>query len=478
MSQAKLSVFICPSCGEVVKSDRPLEEGVICGECLHEFGKPEEVPESKTKKPGVLRKMPKGVGEAKKSSVMRDLTAKKAERIKPVGVIEEPVIEAKPVGELPKPSGNAKDEEVILPDGSRRVRRIKKRPKKEKHKGLILFLLGWLSVIGIVFAFYQMQGKADAEEEVTEDKVKDVKEVAMKGEILRRFLPAASDGFKRFIFHPTNEGREQYIDNSADLARSFSSYYRLHSFPKPDSQLALIRYNVIALSKTDFGIETIWKDGEGRRIGGVHLWDGKGWKLDWENFAPYSTESWSRFRSKLGSKSGVFRLLVRKRTTANEDREFYLSFYRAPDFFEESGEFKDTESPEVRVETKSLLGKRFLKLWDRQVAGEAPFDSILGRSLDPENYMRITVELSWEKNEVDEDVMRMTDIRGVGWFGERVQAFHLRKQRELDEGGKQDEKMEEEPADLDLEGDDPVDHLDALVPSEDSERPLLPELSE
>jgi hypothetical protein len=293
-------------------------------------------------------------------------------------------------------------------------------------------------VIFIVFAFYRMGGdkkEADSGENVVP------KDVAMKGEILRRFFPAASESFKKFVYHPTTEGREQFIDNGAELALPFARFYSLHSFPKPESQLKAVLYNAISLSEQDYGIESIWEDEEGRRLGALHLWDGKSWKLDWENFAPYSTTSWSRFRSHLGLESGVFRLLVRKRRSGDEANKFSLSFYRAPGFFEEKGEFKDTESPEVEVETKSFLGQEFLKLWDDHLAEKAPFDSILGKVLDPGNYMRITVELAWEKNEFEVDVIRMKDIRGVAWFGERVQALHREAQKKA---GSEEEISEDE----------------------------------
>jgi len=71
-------VFICPSCQAVVKSDKPLHEGVICGECLHEFGKTSGSSKSKTQIPG-------GNWERGNGGVIRNLTAKKSAPILPVG---------------------------------------------------------------------------------------------------------------------------------------------------------------------------------------------------------------------------------------------------------------------------------------------------------------------------------------------------------------------------------------------------------
>ncbi len=72
----KKGVFICPSCQAVVKSDKPLHEGVTCGECLHEFGKSSSLSKSKTQIPG-------GNWEKGAGGVIRDLTAKKSAPILP-----------------------------------------------------------------------------------------------------------------------------------------------------------------------------------------------------------------------------------------------------------------------------------------------------------------------------------------------------------------------------------------------------------
>src|SRR6056300_989206 len=84
----KAGVFICPSCQAVVKSDKSLSEGVVCGECQHEFGKSSSVAKEKTQVPGGNRERGSG-------GVIRDLTAKKSAPILPVGVIDGPKVAAK-----------------------------------------------------------------------------------------------------------------------------------------------------------------------------------------------------------------------------------------------------------------------------------------------------------------------------------------------------------------------------------------------
>ncbi|MBK73821.1 MAG: hypothetical protein CMO76_10325, partial [Verrucomicrobiales bacterium] len=126
----KIGIFICPACQAVVKSDRPLHEGIICGECQHEFGKNSASAKTKTQIPG--GNLGKG-----SSGVTRDLTAKKSASVLPVGVIDTPKMAVKTLEQARNEFlGGSSDDEMILADGSRRVRRRKKREKAEKNKGL------------------------------------------------------------------------------------------------------------------------------------------------------------------------------------------------------------------------------------------------------------------------------------------------------------------------------------------------------
>mgnify|MGYP000380313741 CR=1 FL=1 len=411
----KAGVFICPSCQAVVKSDKSLSEGVVCGECQHEFGKSSSVAKEKTQVPGGNRERGSG-------GVIRDLTAKKSAPILPVGVIDGPKVAAKSLEQARiETAGSSGQEEMIMPDGSRRVRRRKKREKKEKNKGLILFLGGWMCVIVIVFAMFKSGkiGKADPPKPSGDSDGLSLVDRA----ILEKSRPMITKKFRDFIKLPSESGRVQFIDRSADLSLAFSRYYRANTFPRPESELTQIRANVIRPSEDMIAVESVWIDAEGHKWGALHILDKqKRWKLDWENFAPYSTEAWSRFRDELGSKDGTFRLLARKRRTGDEAKKISISFYRPPGVFEENDEFRNTESPEVDLLTESDLGQEFLRLWANHQNGKEPMGSILGRSLDPnpKNFMRITVRLAWEKNERDESILVLKEIVGPGWFGERI----------------------------------------------------------
>ena len=414
----KIGVFICPACQAVVKSDRPLHEGIICGECQHEFGKNSASAKAKTQIPG--GNLGKGA-----SGVIRDLTAKKSAPVLPVGVIDTPKMAVKTLEQARNEFlGSTGDDEMILADGSRRVRRRKKREKAEKNKGLILFLGGWLCVVVAVLVIFAT-GKFGASK-TSKAPVEAAGRDLMDQQILIRSRSKIKKEFQGFMKLPEGSGQTQFIDRSADLSLAFTNYYRENPFARASGELTQIGENLLKLPDGELGVESIWSDVEGYKWGALYILDrtNSSWKLDWENFAPYSTESWPRFINQLegSSKEGTFRLLVRKRRTADDSNKISLSFYRPPNVKEVNDEFKNSESPEIDLLAGSELAKEFMRLWEDHKEGNGPMGSFLGRALNPDSLdvMRITVRLGWEDNESDENVLKLKEIIGAGWFGERI----------------------------------------------------------
>lgn len=418
-------VFICPECQAVVKGRLGEESGLSCPECDYQFG-----PEKSQQDGGIPAgaRMPTGRSSAN-SGVIRNLTSKKAAPVKVAKIPEKAPMEAKPI-EVARAEGanGSRDEEVIMPDGSRKIRRRKRRQKDDKNKTLVLFLFGWFCLVVLIFALFK-KGDDKPEENPGDPGPTDL---AVRNEaVMRRLLPDIENKFKEFLVAKTNDARLQMIDRPAELALAFREFYEQTSFPEPKSQVRRVAANVLSFSDETIAIETIWQDEDEIKWGAVHVFDKvHSWRLDWEAFAPHSTETWGKFRANLGDREGVFRLLVRKRLSSDERKLFSLSFYRAPRVFETDNEYKNTQSPEVEVETESDLGRQFLKLWNNYLEGKAPYGSILAKELDPEKHMRITVRLAWERDE-DDDEFRMVlkEIIGVGWFGERIQELHAEELR-------------------------------------------------
>jgi hypothetical protein len=323
-------------------------------------------------------------------------------------------------------AGSSNGDETIMSDGSRRVRRRKKREKEEKNKGLILFLGAWLCVVIIVLVIFAT-GKFGASK-ASKAPIEAGRRDPIDQQIVNASREKIKKDFQGFMKLP-EKMKGQFIDRSADLSLAFSDFYVENSFPPASGKLTQTGVNVLKLPGDGLAVESIWRDSEGYQWGAVHILDSatSTWRLDWENFAPYSTESWPKFINQLGSKEGVFRLLVRKRRTADDSKKISLSFYRAPHVKEGDKEFKKTESPEIDLLAGSDLAIEFKGLWTNHQEENDPLGSILGRVLDPDptTYMRITVRLGWEDDERGEKSLKLKEIIGAGWFGERI--INLRK---------------------------------------------------
>lgn len=405
-------VFICPSCQAVVKHEGSIENGVKCHSCDHVFvEKAKEIPVTPVKP------LPRQGNVASSGSIVRDLKVKSTRLAGSAGAKKVNLSEGPPV--TVKKAIPAKKPEQ---GGRQKVRHRKKKQKKENHKSLLIFLAGWCGVTLTVFALYKFKNEKPVEDEdptITENFNSD----EIKREILKKHFKVVLVNFKNFLNYSKNDGREQFIDRSSELAHPFARHYNFETFPSfaQESKLRIKGSNVIILDEENYGIEVILGDDSGNNLGGVFLWDGEGWKLDWEGFAPYSDEPWFTFRSNLGKKRGVFRLLVRKRLTSDEENNIYLSCYRPPKIGESPEVFVNTASPEIELRTRSYLGRDFLKMWANFLDGKAPYDSILGKAIDPDGYMRLTVDLAWEENEKGEEEMVLKEILGVSWHGQTIQ---------------------------------------------------------
>jgi len=420
----------------VVRGEKKPGEGLVCGECQHEFGGVMETKQT-VDGPAKLAPLPRSAGlkAGKSGGVVRNLTAKRAPVVKVPGAIGSAPFVARSFEEVAV-EGESGDEEILLPDGSRRVKRRKKRPAKEKNKALILFLVGWLSVVVILFAFFKT--RQDASVDAQDDQTVVDPTPTRDRQLIENHRDEISSLFKSYIFTTNQDERVQYIDRSSEMGLKYARFYRSHSLFHPEPPLLVIGSKVIEISKDPLvlAIEFVWEDAAKRRFGTVHQHDGQGWKLDWEASAPYSTDAWARFQAQLGESEGTFRVLVRKRASNNESKRINLSLYRSPNFAEDDESFRKTWSPEVEVIVESKLGKQFLGLWSNFEEGTRPFGSILPL-IDPEGLMRITARLAWEDVEGDDEKqLVLKEIIEPSWYGESIQEAY-RKSLEEEEASAQ-----------------------------------------
>ena len=330
-------------------------------------------------------------------------------------------------GEMPKDR-----DEIIMADGSRRIRRRKKKLKKEKSKALLIFIFVWMTIIASVFHLFKSgdDSKQDQDEgPADEDSI-----IATRNDLfVGAHFPKINVSFKAFLGQFESGRRLQFIDQSSRLSLQFNRFYRGAVFPTPEGEIVARRSNVIEIKSGPdpvLGLETIWQDGKGGILEAVHVHDGEAWKLDWEAFGPYSSSPWVLFVSGTERSEGVFRLYVRKmkslddlekNKSLNDSKRFFLKFYAPPVFGESDRKASsfDVESPEVEVNTRSDLGQQFIEVLQNHQNKDFFLGSMFPQ-FDPEGYLRVTVKLAWESDEKDEPVMVLKELISPSWYGQRI----------------------------------------------------------
>ena len=347
-------------------------------------------------------------------------------------------------GEMPKDR-----DEIIMADGSRRIRRRKKKLKKEKSKALLIFIFVWMTIIASVF--YLFKSGDDFKQDQDEGTADEDSIIATRNDLfVGAHFPKINVSFKAFLGQFESGRRLQFIDQSSRLSLQFNRFYRGAVFPTPEGEVGARVRNVIEIKSGPdpvLGLETIWVDGKNRIIETVHVHDGEAWKLDWEAFAPYSSSPWVLFVSGTERSEGTFRLYARKMKSLDDSKRFFVKFYAAPVFGESNRKASsfDVESPEVEINTGSDIGQKLIEVLENHQNEDFFLGSMLPR-FDPEGYLRVTVKLAWESNEKDEPVLVLKELISPSWYGQRIvdtlNDFDPGTEDELNEGSDADEETE------------------------------------
>jgi len=326
-------------------------------------------------------------------------------------------------GEMPEDK-----DEIIMADGSRRVRRRKKKLKREKSKTLLIFVIVWISIITAVFYLFKSGEESNEEKEVGPGDQESI--IAARDRLfLGQHFPRINQSFRAFLGQVDSGRRLQFIDHSARLSLQFNRFYRSAVFPRPVGEIGPVGSNVIDIKAGPdpvLGMETIWRDEEGNLLETVHVHDGEGWKLDWEAFGPYSTSPWILFASQSDRSEGTFRLYIRKMNSVDDSERFYVKFYPPPTFGEKEKKVvgREVDSPEVEIDSKSEIGQQLIEIFQNQEnENEEEVEHLLGSifpRFDPDGYVRVTVKLSWETDEKGDPELVLKELVSPSWYGQRI----------------------------------------------------------
>lgn len=341
-------------------------------------------------------------------------------------------------GEMPEDR-----DEMIMADGSRRIRRRKKKLKKEKSKALLIFTTVWLVIITSVS--YLLKSGDNSKQDQDEESADEESIIAARNRLFAgEHSPKINVSFKAFLGQFESGRRLQFIDQSSRLSLQFNRFYRSAVFPAPEGEIGAGVRNVIEIKSGPdpvLGLETIWVDGKDGILETVHVHDGEAWKLDWEAFGPYSSSPWVLFVSGTERSEGIFRLYMRKMKSLDDSKRFFVKFYAPPVFGESDRKASsfDVESPEVEVDARSGLGQQFIEVLENYQNKDFFLGSVFPH-YDPKGYLRVTVKLAWESDEKDEPVLVLKELISPSWYGQRI----VDTLDDFDPGTEEESELDEE----------------------------------
>ena len=217
---------------------------------------------------------------------------------------------------------------------------------------------------------------------------------------LQEFV-AASDAASRAL-HVIN--REKAVSR---MVRYYAAYPAI-----PYTGALNVRFQHVIHTPAGPAIETGWTLDDGQQIEAVFFEDRGEWKLDWDAFVRFNTESWALFLSAQGPTEGVFRLLARERIGADGRNDEYIGLVLGVPRFGYPEEIV-SPSPEIRVKRTTEMGRRVEEAFKVREKGQGAFESIAVQS-DPGEMIRLRVRVVREEGE--ERTYQITELLGTHWM--------------------------------------------------------------
>jgi hypothetical protein len=139
-------------------------------------------------------------------------------------------------------------------------------------------------------------------------------------------------------------------------------------------------------------IEVLWSMVPNQQVESVFFEEDGHWKLDWDEYVRYSTESWPLFLSGDGDAEGEFRLFARMRAKTETLKESEMGISLSQPKFGKPDE-TSYSSPPIVIDRDSEIGMQMLAAFESRAKGQGAFGSHLVKH-DPDQQIRVRVKVS------------------------------------------------------------------------------------
>lgn len=369
-----------------------------CSECENQFSLPEEA--SKRVKKGVVN-----LGQPKTSAIQRNIVSQTKNTGSEFGKVEK----------IPEPfTSNTKIEEKVH-RGERR-KRLKKR-NKATPKVVLRWLFLWLATVGIilfVISRFQIYSAGVAKGALTiEERL-----VGEEREFYKTEYPKIERTFRDFLGRRSVNQMSELVLDTDQVERKMARHFRENVRRTVSEGLkpSPVFWNV-AFEESPGFVEVAWDGGVDGFFEGVFVKVGQSWKIDWEHYERYSSESWTVFNQQIGGlNKGLFRVYIEKVSEGEgEDFQRWMKVRIIPPYSDEERGKLEASDP-IMLEGDDELSLKISRLFIERSGQSEGYSQLWER--DSRKLRRATVELEWVEDSVTgEERMVIKDVLAEHWRG-------------------------------------------------------------
>ncbi len=225
--------------------------------------------------------------------------------------------------------------------------------------------------------------------------------------LLREAGPLCNQTFFQFLAADTPEQRTQFVADPTAKAARMVRFYGATPAAKIDPQQLTLAARAIVHLPDGRGIETRWRNADGRVFDAVFVERNNEWRLDWDQFVRFSDLPWSVFLAGSGADHGEFRLLARERLAEERKEKAQISLILYAPVFGKPQE-QGYSSPEFLVPRDSDDGRLLEAAFALQKSGKRPFGVDLP-NINPEDHIRVRVKV----RRVQQDLTRTFELEKI-----------------------------------------------------------------
>ena len=285
------------------------------------------------------------------------------------------------------------------------------RPGQRKARALAIFVVVWAVVLGAT-AVWLRKRSSDASDATSVVEAQTVGGQAMEdSRLIQDELENCGKRLVQFLSANNIGGQSPHVLRADKILPEMARALQFNPIFPVAATMSPSFYQVIH-TPVGRGLETMWKQEDGKQLEVVFFEEEGEWKIDWHAYTRACSEPWPLFVSSKGKGEGEFRLLARERIGASgRDPEFIGLVLYAP----RTGHPGEavSPSPEIRVARASEMGRAIEEAFVSRAKDLGPFGSGVVKD-DPDEMIRLHVRVTREGEE--ERVFRISELIATHWM--------------------------------------------------------------